>query len=40
MFLFLLLGKTLFVVLQGSAEVMDENMPTSHLVELKQVFCK
>lgn len=40
MFLFLLLGKTLFVVLQGSAEVMDENMPTSHLVELKQVFWK
>lgn len=33
-------GGTLFVVLQGSAEVMEGDMPTSHTVELKQVFRK
>ena len=34
------LGGSLFVVLQGSAEVMEEDNPTSHTVQLKQVFCK
>ncbi|KAL9969003.1 hypothetical protein ACROYT_G021158 [Oculina patagonica] len=33
-------GGTLFVVLQGSAEVMEENTPTSLIVDLKQVFWK
>ena len=33
-------GGTLFVVLQGSAEVMEDDTLTSHRVELKQVFCK
>jgi len=33
-------GGTLFVVLQGSAEVMEDDTPTSHTVELKEVFCK
>ncbi|KAL9968966.1 hypothetical protein ACROYT_G021119 [Oculina patagonica] len=33
-------GGTLFVVLQGSAEVMEENTPTSLTVDLKQVFWK
>ncbi|KAL9968944.1 hypothetical protein ACROYT_G021096 [Oculina patagonica] len=33
-------GGTLFVVLQGSAEVMEDNTPTSLIVDLKQVFWK
>lgn len=33
-------GSTLFVVLQGRAEVMEDDMPTSHTVDLKQVFWK
>lgn len=33
-------GGTLFVVLQGSAEVMEGDTPTSHRVELKEVFWK
>ena len=33
-------GGTLFVVLQGSAEVMEDDIPASHTVGLKQVFCK
>lgn len=33
-------GSMLFVVLQGSSEIMEGDMPTSHSVELKQVFWK
>jgi len=33
-------GGTLFVVLQGSAEVMEDDTSTSHTVELKEVFWK
>ena len=27
-------------MLQGSADVMEDDTPTSHRVELKEVFCK
>ena len=38
--LYVFVGGTLFVVLQGSAEVMEDDIPASHTVGLKQVFCK
>lgn len=37
---FLFSGDTLFIVLQGTAEVMEDDVPTSHTVQLKEVFCK
>lgn len=33
-------GDTLFIVLQGTAEVMEDDVPTSHTVQLKEVFWK
>lgn len=38
--LYVFVGGTLFVVLQGSAEVTEDDVPASHTVGLKQVFCK